>query len=1218
MYPPTRTASARRASRSTRRKLCHSLLFLVALFSTAPASRAEQPEEIVALIPQEFPPQFVLDERGEPGGFAVEMMESVARRAGVRVRYVPLPVWPDVMAGLRAGEGDVIPNLGVTAKRADEYLFTVPMETFSLGLFARRSAIDIEGLEHLEGRTVAVVKGNVGVKVLAKHPRVNGRAFSTKEEALFALLSGEVDALAYPAPWTWKMARTAGLDERIKQVGPPLHEIKRAIAVRKDRPELHRRLDRSLRALVNSDEYRELYQRWFAPPAPFWSEDRILKYGGGGVALLLALVIAMMSWWRYRSVVGLNQRLVQGIEQRDRAQRALAELNANLEGIVDERTEQLSAEVGERKRAEETLRRSEESLKEAQRLAHIGNWDLDLQSNLLNWSDEIYRIFEIDPERFSASYEAFLEAIHPDDRDLVNRAYSDSLVTREPYDIVHRLLMKDGRVKHVSEHCETRYDEEGTPLRSIGTVQDITAQVNAELALQRSAEEWRLAMDAFDDPIYLLDPQRHLMRANQAFYGLIRSTPSDAVGRHIEELVHPEGEEFPCPVCQAQEDKRDTIITMEADHPDNPSGRPIEVRVKVVRDAEGEAAAILMGIHDLSRFRKLDAELREAHERLKLTQFAIDNVSDAVYFVDPDGGFRYVNDEACRRHGRSREELLGMKVVDVDEHFSAERWRSTLERLREEGALTIESLHRRKDGSLFPVEISASHDRFQESEYVFAFARDITERKQAELELRRHQDHLEELVEQRTGELKVARDTAEAANRAKSLFLANMSHEIRTPMNAILGYSQILQGSSLDREQRDSLNTIVRSGDHLLGLINDILDLSKIEAGAMPINAEPFDLAELVTTLSDMFRLRCEQKRLGWRVESSLSAPHAVSGDQGKLRQVLINLLGNAVKFTDQGEVLLRVTPLEEAVRFEIEDSGIGIAEEHREAIFDTFHQGRNGTAAGGTGLGLTIAKRCIELMGGRIDLDSSVGRGSCFSFAVRLPATEAAAVLAVAAAPTTVRLGEGQRLSVLAVDDVAENLDLLVKLLDQMGAEVTTATNGREALERLERELPDLVLLDIRMPVMDGLEAVSRIRERYGSDHPKCVAISASSFDHQRENYLKAGFDDFVTKPFHLEELYGCLGDLLGLEYQESEVPAVVEEASRPVAKPLPAELFGRLHEAAELGQVSDLERLLGELRQWDGEAGEWLASRIEERSARMDIDGILELLEEFSHESA
>lgn len=474
--------------------------------------------------------------------------------------------------------------------------------------------------------------------------------------------------------------------------------------------------------------------------------------------------------------------------------------------------------------------------------------------------------------------------------------------------------------------------------------------------------------------------------------------------------------------------------------------------------------------------------------------------------------------------------------------------------------------------------------------------------------------------------LRVAKEAAETANTAKSTFLANMSHELRTPLNAILGFAQLMERDvALTSRQKASLATINRSGEHLLTLINDVLEMSKIEAGRTVLHSIPFDLHQLLQTLEQMFQVRAEAKQLALQFDIATNLPQYVFTDEGKLRQVLINLLSNAVKFTETGEVALRasastINQEQITLDFEVQDTGKGIAPEEIDNLFQPFVQTSSGTQAReGTGLGLTISRQFIRLMGGDIQVNSVLGVGSTFSFDIQIILAKPSEVTPLLTNRRVLKIAPNQiTYRILVVDDRSENRDIITQLLGSVGLEVRTANNGQEAIATWESWQPHLIWMDMRMPIMDGYEATRQIRKKASNNSafPKIIALTASAFEEQRASILAAGCDDLVSKPFREQVIFDKLTEHIGVRFiyaEESENQNSEQTVgSGKDLKPsdlsiMPSEWIAELHQASLEVDGEKINQLITQIPS----SHQFLAEGLTDLVYRFCFDEIYELTE-------
>ena len=585
----------------------------------------------------------------------------------------------------------------------------------------------------------------------------------------------------------------------------------------------------------------------------------------------------------------------------------------------------------------------------------------------------------------------------------------------------------------------------------------------------------------------------------------------------------------------------------------------------------------------LLRMKDAETRLHSALEELRQSEARFEKViryhADAILVVDRQSRIRFANPAAERLFSRRKDELVarefGLPIGDAERSAELE-------------------IHQ-PDGTALTVEMRTVEIEWDEENAYLASLRDISERKKMEQALHR------------------AKEAAESANIAKTQFLAHISHEIRTPLNGILGYAQLLKReNNLTEYQQHGLDIIRQSGEHLLDVINDILDLSRIEAGKFELSSGEFSLEHSMLALVEMIKMRAEQKGLLLKYHGELEQASFVHGDEKSLRQILINLLGNAMKFTDVGEVALRVRPAERAgyVRFEVADTGIGIPPEKLGLIFAPFERVNNGqSAAEGTGLGLAISRRLVEMMGGSLHVDSRVGEGSQFWFEICLPAVEK-----LAEAPKIRRIigCRGTPPLIGIVDDRAEHRDLLKKMLESCGASTVEFSNGRDVCEQIERQIPDLVLMDVIMSGIDGIETTRQMRQRPALSNVPILAVSASAFEQTRQECFRAGCQEFLSKPVMEEQMWEMLPRYVPADWLYEQEPLSAEttlNASPPV---MPSrEQLSRLYDYALIGDILGVREEIRVLSQQRPECSEFL-KQLETMAARFNLVGIRASIEQ------
>ncbi|MDO8770344.1 MAG: ATP-binding protein [Burkholderiaceae bacterium] len=583
------------------------------------------------------------------------------------------------------------------------------------------------------------------------------------------------------------------------------------------------------------------------------------------------------------------------------------------------------------------------------------------------------------------------------------------------------------------------------------------------------------------------------------------------------------------------------------------------ISLGTVADEIGE---LQQGINVMSaRIQQRTIEQQQAEQARRASEARIRRLVESniigIFFFDLHGGISEASDAFLRMIGYDRDDLRSGEIQWTDltpPEYRALDEQKTVE-VRSTGACTpYEKEYIRKDGSRIPVLIGAV--LFEDSqEQGVAFVLDLTERRQAEVE-------------------RAARKSAEAANQAKSAFLANMSHELRTPLNGILGYAQILlRDKTLSEREITGLTVIQKSGEHLLTLINDILDFAKIEAGKLELYLTDIELHGFLRVIAEMVEVKATQKDLDFKCDFAPDLPAWVRADEKRLRQVLLNLLSNAVKFTDRGSVRLGVRLAAPGrFRFEVQDSGIGIGADQLEVIFKPFEQaGDLQRRVGGTGLGLAISRQFLKLMGSDVQVQSRVGQGSTFWFEVDLQVIASKAL--VSRAPGVIGYA-GARKRILVVDDVADNRAVALDMLRQLGFEMIGAASGADGLEKAQALQPDLILMDLVMPGMDGMEATRRLRELPTFKDVPIIALSASASDDDQKKSLLSGANAFVAKPVECDSLMTQIAQLLHLRLSYDPLqaaPVSGDKEAGPLIAP-PVHEIEDLYRLARLGNMQSI----------------------------------------------
>ena len=833
-----------------------------------------------------------------------------------------------------------------------------------------------------------------------------------------------------------------------------------------------------------------------------------------------------------------------------------------------------------RKKAEEELRLSEQRFRNMAENSSDWLWACDLegrhtysnQTGRRLFGDEFSRLCRIDP----------LTLIHTDDVSLFCSTLEWAVREKSSWkNVVIRWKNQEGRYISLESNGTPIMDADGNVMGFQGVDRDITERLAVEQALRESKFFLKQSQQIGKLGGWRADPRKNSLMWTEGVYPIF-NLPEDYQPDLKSGLrFFPPGslERVELNLKRTLETGVPFVIETELVTSD---GQQKWVELRGFPYYQHERIDYLMGtIQDIT-------ERKRAVEDLQKLWQAVEQSPNSIIITNLAAEIEYVNQRYQEVSGYTREEVMGRnpRIVQsglTEKNTYTELWAAIHIGRTWKG----EFFNRRKDGTEYIEYATISPVRQANGEitHYLSIQEDITVKKRLAGELDAHRHHLEELVESRTAELNQARELAEAANRSKSTFLANMSHEIRTPMNAIIGMTHLLAGEIDDPRQLQRLHKVGASANHLLGILNDVLDLSKIEANHMVLDEARFNVAATIDQVWSMMQDRAEAKGIGLLKEIDADLLNLqLLGDPLRIGQVLINYAGNALKFTEQGSIILRAKREQESeeqvtIRFEVEDTGIGMTEEQLQRVFNPFEQGQTSTTRqyGGTGLGLTICRHLARLMGGNVGVRSKAGEGSAFWFVVGLKRGVNPQALESKPPATDFRRDS----VILLVEDNKINQEVAQQLLETAGLRVDIAGNGSEAVEKIKTGNYDLILMDMQMPVMDGLQATGLIRQLPDCRELPIIAMTANVFDEDRKRCLSAGMNDFLPKPFDPEKLYEMLrqwlptlpvaGDTADISFRDSVEDFAQNQAMDAAANESLAMISAQLR-----GQFAELEELL------------------------------------------
>jgi PAS domain S-box-containing protein len=1228
----------------------------------------------------DWPPFDYVTPEGAYEGINADMLRRIAGMAGLKI--VPVSrSWPELYEMLKTGELDLCPGMQASPERANHLLFTDPLINFPLAIYTHGSLPTAQGMEDLAGRTVAVERDYYEDEYLRDHhPDLQRIQVDSSLQALLKVSSGEADA------YIGNIAVASYLiDKNVIpniQIGAfvNLGDHALSIGVRSDYPMLVSILNKGIAALP-ATEKRAIIDRYVtvqesvnltADERRWISEHPEIRLGidpefapfefigeDGSYQGMASDIVELMN-----KRLGLNMRVVHttlwkeavemtrsrdldvlpcvGASEERKAFLSFTQpyisfhrvivtrLDSTFYGQLDELST-LRVAVQENTSQHAFLKERSSLLPLLyptflDTLTAVAQGEADCAVG--NAATTAYWIKKLGlgnlklvvPENDTGEYLRFgvrndwPELVSILDKGIASLTEEEILAIRRKWmdvDIQPGLDMRRAAAVAALVMLLCLPVLLVITLKNRRLRREIASRLAAEAARRESEESYQNLVQGANSIIMRMSTEGTILFLNAFGERFLGFSSEEIVGRNLVGTIVPETETS----------GRDLRALMDA-LAKNPEHFEVNENENITRDGrrvwvawtnrpfydkKGMLAEVLCVGNDVTAH-------RQAAEMLRRYEFIVNTVDNMMSVINANGCYEAVNDAWCAATGRSREEAIGKSVATVWPEAVAHsvilpRLQRCLqgEMIAYEAAIPLPTAGEVYcDVAMYPFTDATDHQT-----RVIVVAQDVTDRKRAEIAL--HQ----------------AKQAAESGNRAKSAFLANMSHEIRTPMNAVLGYTQLLLRSpNLTHEQQHALKAIRRSGDHLLALISDILELSRIEAGHVDLNPETFSVAAMINDLDLMFRVRTDAKGLTLNFQLSDDMPPHLVADRGRIQQVLINLIGNAVKFTERGGIVLRARACLDAsegalapllVTMEVEDTGRGMDAGHLDTIFGNFEQvdttpGHNE----GTGLGLTISRNFARLMGGDVSVSAEPGHGSCFTFTFRAGEGTAGDLPAPPEYRQVLGIEPGHEpCRVLVVDDRDTNRDVLLRMLQPLGFETREAVNGKEGLDAFEAWRPQIILVDIVMPVMDGKELIRRIRALPDGAAVAIVALTASTLQEERDTVLALGANAFLRKPFREEDLLEAIrihADVPFVYGDEMREPNPMPGEMLSIAQAraalggLPPALAAQLHSIVMRGAINESRTIVEEIQEYDPH----LADLVRQRADGYVLDELHALWEE------